>query len=309
MVFKHSPEVVSRTGLIGSASGWGAQRCATEKGPTFMQNWGLTRALNKEHLPSYWARIITPSKTSSELTIPLGEERLPFILPTLEKLATSIQSLMNQNEFPCAIGGDHVMALGTFSGAIDFLQAKENFGLIWIDAHMDSHTPQTTPSYAYHGMPVAALLGYGDSLLTNFLFKGPKIRPEHLVLIGVRSFEPEEKTLLESLGVRIFYCEEVKKKGFSSILQESFSHVAASTKGFGVSIDLDAFDPKHAPGVGSPVEQGLLPAEVIPYLHFIRDHPKFKVLELTEFNPDLDSKDLTAHLIIALLKEILPKTL
>ena len=297
-----------RTGLVGSASGWGAQVRETAQGPLIMQERNLASNLNKHHISSYWATILHPNATVDDLDIPPGEQTLPFIIPHLEKLSNEIQNLMKGEEFPCALGGDHVMGVGTFSGAIKHLDAQENFGLIWVDAHMDAHTPKTSPSNAYHGMPLASLLGYGEPQLANLSQKGAKIRPQDLALIGIRSFEAEEEELLKRLNVKVFYCEDVLARGFESVIQEALAHVSKHTKAFGVSIDLDAFDPKHAPGVGSPEAGGLIPKDVLPYLHYVRDHPRFAALEVTEFNPERDEGDLTATLIEDILKEILPRS-
>ncbi|HBN23117.1 MAG TPA: arginase [Holosporales bacterium] len=296
-----------RTGLVGSASGWGAQIRETAQGPLIMQERNLTSKLNKHHISSYWTTILHPNAKADEIDIPPGEQTLPLIIPHLEKLSKAIQTLMKDGEFPCALGGDHVMGVGTFSGAIKHLDAQENFGLIWVDAHMDAHTPKTSPSNAYHGMPVASLLGYGEPQLANLTQSGAKIRPQDLALVGIRSFEPAEEELLKRLNVKIFYCDDVLERGFETIIQEAISHVSQHTKAFGVSIDLDAFDPKHAPGVGSPETDGLIPAQTLPYLHYVRNHPRFAALEITEFNPERDEENLTATLIEDILKEILPR--
>jgi arginase len=272
-----------------------------------MQNRGITELLQRDFISSAWAAMVHPDRSAEEIDIPLGPETLAFIVPQLEKLAEAVQNTIHRQEFPCALGGDHVMGVGTFSAAADALGAKENFGLIWIDAHMDSHTPETSPSQAYHGMPVASLLGYGDPQLANLVSAGRKVRPEHLILIGIRSYEPQEKALLDKLGVKIFYCEQVKTLGFNNIIQESLAYLEERVPYFGVSIDLDAFDPVFAPGVGSPEPNGLIPTDVLPYLNLIRNSPSFAALEVTEFNPERDQKEMTAQLIEQILKQILPR--
>ena len=296
-----------RTGFIGSASGWGAQVRETEAGPVVMHERNLTDVLHGSHVSSYWTAMIHPDKKASELDVPPGAQTLPLIVPHLENLAASIEGLVNKGEFPCALGGDHVMGVGTFSGAIKALDAQENFGLIWIDAHMDSHTPETSPSSAYHGMPVASLLGYGEPQLVNLSQPGAKIRPQDLVLVGIRSFEPEEEALLQKLNVKVYYCDEVNERGFDVVIQEALEHVSQNTKAFGVSIDLDAFDPQFAPGVGSPEKDGMVPSQTLPHLHYVRNHSQFAALEVTEFNPQQDRDDLTAVLVEDILKEILPR--
>lgn len=297
---------IRQTALIGSASGWGAQVRATEKGPEYLRSSTLLEGLADHHIDAFWADIIYPEKKASELLLPNGLETLKFIVPQLEKLAGRVDQSIRDHNFPTCIGGDHVMAVGTFSGAVKGLDAQENFGLIWVDAHMDSHTPQTSPSQAYHGMPVAALLGHGEEKLVNLHGTGAKIRPSDLVMIGIRSFEDGELNLLKRLGVKVYYCPEVLNRGFEAVIQEAIAQVTQNTKAFGISIDLDAFDPKYAPGVGSPSHEGLNPAEVLPHLHYVRNHGKFAAMEITEFNPDQDRDNLTETLVKSLLKELLP---
>lgn len=302
----HQQPTIKQTALIGSASGWGAQLRSTEKGAEFMKKSQLLASLTNKEIEAFWSDVVLPTKRAFELDLPSGPKTLPYIIPQLESLAKRVDQAINNKQFPTAIGGDHVMAVGTFSGAIKALDARENFGLIWIDAHMDAHTPATSPSYAYHGMPVASLLGHGEEALVNLYGPGPKIRPQDLVLIGIRSFESGELHFLRESGVKVYYCPEVLSRGFEGIIQEAIAHVSKNTKAFGVSIDLDAFDPKYAPGVGSAEPHGLIPQDVLPHLHHVRSNSKFSALEITEFNPDLDHDNLTADLIKNLLQELLP---
>ncbi len=296
-----------KTSLIGSASGWGAQVRATENGPVYMKNKTLEKLLNNQGIYTNWTDMVHAEKTYTEISIPPGPQTLPLIEQQLTNLATAVHNAMQQNTFPCAIGGDHAMGIGTFSGAIEYLNAKQEFGLIWIDAHMDAHTPSTSPSQAFHGMPVATLMGYGEKKLTNLLSAGPKINPRDIVLIGIRSYEPEEKELLNTLGVKVFYCGEINKISFAQIIKQAILHVTQHTKAFGVSIDLDAFDPQFDPGVGSPEPNGLNPDHVLPYLYLLRENSKFQALEITELNPELDQDNKTANLLEKILIETLPR--
>jgi len=205
------------------------------------------------------------------------------------------------------IGGDHAVAVGTWAGVTHNLGAKEKFGLIWMDAHMDAHTMKTTPSQAYHGMPLVVLLGHGVSSLLNLLNKGPVLRPEHVCLIGIRSYEDGEAALLNRLGVRIYFMEEVNERGFEVVLQEALQIVKTGTEGFGLSIDLDGFDPQDAPGVGSPELHGLRAQEVLPALSLIQNDATFKALEIVEYNPNRDESGKTLLLMRDLLLKLLPK--
>ncbi len=156
-------------------------------------------------------------------------------------------------------------------------------------------------------MPLAILLVYGDHSLVNLLEKGPMLNPRHVCLIGVRSYEEGEATLLHRLGVRIYFMKEVEERGFKAVFEEALDLVKKGTKGFGLSIDLDAFDPQEAPGVGSPVPLGLKAGEVISALPLVQNDPAFKALEIVEYNPDRDKDGKTLVLMRNLLLNLLPK--
>jgi arginase len=291
--------------FIGAASGWGAQVRGTEKGPEALYTSGALSSLSQ---PWIWKETIFPSKSSKDIHLPPGVMTFPYVEDICRRLALSVEDTLQSHRFPVVIGGDHAIAAGTWAGVTKQLQAKEKFGLIWIDAHMDAHTMETSPSHAYHGMPLAALLGYGDPLLVNILEKGPALNPQHICLIGVRSYEEGECLLLESLGVRIYYMDEVEKRGFQAVLSEALHHVKQETQGFGVTFDLDSLDPQDAPGVGTPAPHGLRANEVLSALSLIQQDPQFKALEIVEYNPELDKDNKTLNLLKDLLLKLLPQS-
>ena len=175
-------------------------------------------------------------------------------------------------------------------------------GLIWFDAHMDSHTHETTPSHNIHGMPLAALLGQGVPQLTHILTTQAKLLPQNIVLIGARSYEDEEHALLQRLKVRIFYMEEILQRGIGPVLSEAIDHVTKNTAGFGISIDIDGIDPIDAPGVGVPEADGVNAAEFLNSLELIRNHPAFLAAEIVELNPSLDIEGKTVKLAADMIK-------
>ncbi len=294
---------MNQVGFIGSASGWGAQIRETEKGPDTFQTSGVLDTLP---FAWNWRETYYPLKSAEDLNLPNGAITLPFIEDMCLRVSQSVNQTLNHNQFPIVIGGDHSIAVGTWGGVVSHFDAFQNFGLIWIDAHMDSHTPETSESQAYHGMPLAALLGYGASALVNISSKMPIYRPEHVCLIGVRSYEEGEADLLNRLGVRVYKMDEVQKRGFQDVLKEALALVNKGTEGFGVTIDLDAFDPTDAPGVGSPEPNGLSVKEVLPALSLIKKDPSFKALEIVEFNPNFDKNNKTLHLMRDLLIHLVP---
>jgi arginase len=170
---------------------------------------------------------------------------------------------------------------------------------------MDSHTPETSPSGALHGMPLACLLGYGITTLTGIGNHPPQLLPQHVCLIGVRSFEPAEAALLDHLKVRVFKMGEIRQRGIDAVITDALHIVLQDTAGFGISIDLDALDPREDPGVGSPVSDGLLGNELLTGLQSLQQHPALLGLELMEYNPHRDHDRVTANMALALAHKLL----
>lgn len=231
------------------------------------------------------------------------------VLPELQEitllLAQNIVEVVKQKELFCVIGGDHSSAIGTWSGAAHAVKNEGPLGLIWIDAHLDSHTPETSLTQNIHGMPVSHLLGLGLPALSHLLSSEIVMQPQHLCLIGIRSYEAGELALLKNLNVKVFFMDEVIEKGIDSILREALSYLRSQqVKHFGLSIDLDAFDPEDAPGVGCPEPNGMNAEMCVKALSGLHREPGFLGLELTEYNPILDIDAKTAKLITRLIHAV-----
>lgn len=284
--------------VIGASFGWGAGLKETELGPQVLKqldslNTKPWRTLLKANIPYSADKMLS------------YEERLIQVEEFAIRLAEQVIASVPMH-VPIVLGGDHSIAIGTWSAMVSAKNAQGNFGLIWIDAHMDSHTPQTTLSYNIHGMPLAVLLGHGESRLVNLGIPGAKLNPAHVVLIGVRSFEPGEEKLLKSLNVTIHYMDEVNKRGFKAVFEEAVKQVSDKTNGFGVSIDIDAFDPTIAPGTGAPEPNGILEVDaVVNGLIAIKDNEKFTALEIVEFDPTRDKNQKTVQVVEKLVNALL----
>ena len=283
--------------VIGAASGAGAPDPGSAAGPDALRRYHAFHDTPLQHVE--WDAI---------LRVPRREQDTPLhAVATLSaRLAAEVEAVLQAGHFPLVVGGDHSCAIGTWSGVHRALAARGPVGLIWIDAHMDSHTFATTPSGQIHGMPLAALLGHGDAALTAIAGSAAKLRPEHVCLIGVRSYEAGEAALLQRLGVRVFDMAEVRRRGLDAIFDEALALVRQGTAGFGVSVDLDALDPEEEPGVGSPVPGGLRRSELAGALSRLRGDPAFVAMEIAEYNPRRDRDHATADAAGALVDAITP---
>jgi arginase len=287
-----------KVALIGAASGWGAGFRQTENGPPALRDMGLARSVRDAGIDAAWSAMIEPSRFWREHPELERTHVFEEVAELNGALCRAVCEAMGEGRFPVVIGGDHSIAMGTWGGVARGLERKP-FGLLWFDAHLDAHTVATTPSMNPHGMPAAVLLGHGEP---NFLaIGGGALRPEHLCYIGARSFEPGEQALLEDLGVRIFYMDEVRRRGLGKVVDEALAIVSEGTVGFGMTIDLDGFDPTDAPGIGLKEPNGLRRGEMLTALGEIARRPDLRALELVEYIPEFDEGMRTAHLVRDLL--------
>lgn len=288
--------------FIGYACGAGAKEHACFKGPTALRHYGIVKFLQDQGINAHWQDIYHLEKEKEQ-----SHSDLKVIRNYCRHLAKQTQHAIEEDHIPVTIGGDHSMAIGTWSGVAKGLDAEGDLGLIWFDAHMDAHTEETTPSGAIHGMPLACLLGYGKKSLTKLCGCTPVLNPEHVCLIGVRSFENGEAKLLETLGVRIFFIEEVQARGPVAVIKDALAIAKRARAGFGVSLDLDALDPSVVPGTGSKEKNGIYLEEMLEMLELISREKSLRAFELAEFHPALDDEHKTAKLICVLLKTALSK--
>jgi ornithine--oxo-acid transaminase len=268
---------------IGVASALGAPAAGCDSGPDALHRAGLCSVIAHNGLAATWPVMLHPELSSAAL----GH--------LLAAVADATEAALRAGERPLVIGGDHAMAAGTWRGVGRAL--GEAPGLIWIDAHLDAHTPASSPSGNAHGMPLAALFGLGDPQLVEI--SGPPLDPRRTVVIGVRSYEPAEVACLGELGVRWYGMEEIEERGIEEVLAEARRLVGNGP--WGVSLDLDALDPLPAPGVSTPVADGLLPEELLPGLRGILRERDCVALEIAEYNPLADPDGRTARLVLELL--------
>jgi arginase len=274
--------------LIGAAWGLGGPEPGCGEAPAALIPL-IADEFQRCGVPVEAGPILSPSRT---------ERRRQLAVSKLcGLLASAVADSVQRGRLPCVLGGDHSCAGGTWTGVAR--ATKGDLGLVWIDAHMDAHTPRTSHTGRLHGMPLAWLLGEDDDPLYG-LTTGV-IEPKHVALIGVRSFEPEEKARLEHLGVRVVYMEEVARRGIGSVLDEALAIATRGTKAFGVSIDLDVVTPDEAPAVGTPVPDGVSGADLGRALQGIGERSNLAAIELVEYTPRLDPTGRTARVAVDLL--------
>lgn len=284
--------------IIGAASCVGAPDPACSEGPD---------ALHHHHV--FHTTPLQQVAWDAVLRLPRSNPGTPLtaIAALCTRLAAEVESVLHDGDFPLVVGGDHSCAIGTWSGVHRALSDRGPIGLIWVDAHMDSHTFATSPSGQIHGMPLACLLGQGDSALTAIGGSEAKLQPAHVCLIGVRSYEAGEAELLHRLGVRIFDMADIQRRGLNAVFDEALAIARQGTAGFGISVDLDVLDPVDAPGVGSPVPHGLHRDELAEVLSHLRGDPAFVAMEIAEYNPRRDRGHATADVVGALVDAITPQ--
>ena len=288
--------------IVGFPMDLGADRRGVDMGPSALRIAGL-----KEKLEILGYKIID----SGDVIIQIKEKQkitnpklkyLEEILKTSKTLAGRVENVLGKGHFPLCIGGDHSMALGTIAGIASYCKKHRlKLGVIWIDAHSDMNTDETSPSGNIHGMPLAASLGLGYNKLVNFLGIKPKIKPENCTLIGIRSIDNPEKDNIRMLNVPVYTMTDIDKMGIHRIIVKVLKQFKEKVDHIHVSLDLDSVDPSIAPGVGTPVPGGLSYREAHLLMESIAECGCMSSLEVSEVNPILDDKNKSAIFAVDLI--------
>lgn len=284
--------------LIAAEVGEGASDGGCKWGAAALRERGIQQALAATGRTVTWGDTITAQPL-------LANSRLDAVEVFSEQLAASVEKTLRNGKQPLVLGGDHSCAAGTWSAVAQFLRPTGRLGLVWIDAHLDAHTPHTSDSQAPHGMPLAALLGYGSDGMAAVYGWRRKLLPHNVVVIGARSYEPAEAELLAALMVRVMTMEEVLDRSFATCFEEARALVKQDTIGWGLTLDLDGLDPLDAPGTGTPVETGIRLADALQVLAGCGQDPAFVAMELAEYNPLRDFGGRTAQAAIQLACAVL----
>ena len=226
---------------------------------------------------------------------------LKEITATCTKSAELVMKTLEAGKVPLVLGGDHSVAAGTVAGVAEFYRKQnQKIGLIWIDAHSDMNTPETSPSGNVHGMPLAAIMGLGPNELGNIFNFSPKIHSENCVLVGIRDVDAHEKENIRRAGVEVFTMRDIDERGMRTVMEEALRMAGRGTAGYHVSLDMDWIDPEDAPGVGTPVWGGATYREAHLAMEIISDHGRMLSMEIVEVNPVIDEHNQTADLAVEL---------
>ena len=236
---------------------------------------------------------------------PYGEKKARYlgeISEICKGLAETVQKALDEDLFPLVLGGDHSIAVGTVAGAAaHFNKQSKRIGLIWLDAHGDMNTPDTSPSGNVHGMPLAAIMGSGPSELTGLGGIVPMVEPRNVSLVGIRDLDAKERRFVKESGVHVFTMRDIDERGMREVMAEALRFAGDDTAGVAVSLDMDFVDPADAPGVGTPVRGGVTYREAHLALEMVADTRLMVSFELVEVNPVIDLHNTTATLGVELV--------
>jgi arginase len=295
-----------RVSVIGVPMDLGADRRGVDMGPSAIRYAGLGTELERLGVAvEDRGNILVPTPESR----PKPTEHLKYIdeiAAACRELKRAVAAVVAQGGFPLVLGGDHSIAIGTIAGAAT---AGPPVGVIWIDAHGDFNTADTSPSGNIHGMPFAVSCGVGDPRLLEARDGAPIADPRRSVLVGARTLDSGEKALIRKAGVTVFTMTDIDKEGMRSIMERSLGIASAGGAGVHISFDLDAIDPTWAPGVGTPYPGGLTYREAHLAMEMAYESGRVASAEFVEVNPILDGENRTAAMAVGLIGSLLGRSI
>jgi arginase len=298
----------SQIAIIGVPLDMGADRRGVDMGPSAVRVACLNSKLTAL---GYKVDDLGNVPVTQPETQPEGSPRAKYlsqITETCTRLATMVDEALGRGETPLVLGGDHSIAVGTVAGvSINQQRQQKKIGLIWIDAHADMNTPESSPSGNIHGMPLACCMGLGPEELTHIGGFSPKVDPKNVALVGIRSVDELEREYVQRSGVRAFTMRDIDERGLRGVMEEAIAVASGGTAGFHVSLDMDAMDPTEAPGVGTPVRGGLSYREAHLAMETLCDSGSMLSMEVVEVNPVIDEVNRTGLLAVELVLSAMGK--
>ena len=288
----------------------GAGRRGVDMGPSAIHLAGLVpalTALGHQVMESFDVEVVGPELMDPGLP---NARFLTQITDVCARLADRVEQHLDLGHFPVVLGGDHSVAIGTISGlARHWRRRGESIGVVWVDAHTDMNTPESSPSGNIHGMPLAVLLGRGHPSLVGIAGDQPALDPRKVCVIGARDVDSSERKIVADLGVRVYTMSELDDRGTAACVREAIAIASEGTVGVHLSFDLDGVDPEHAPGVGTQVPGGLSLRESHLVCEKLAQTGKLLGIEMVELNPVLDHQNVTGRLAVWLILSALGKTI
>jgi arginase len=302
------PGAGRRVSILGVPLGFGSSMAGVDIGPAALRVARLNQRiaqLGYEVRDLGDMRIARPEALTEAAEKP---KHLREISQACADLSVEVHNMLTAGEIPLTLGGDHSIAIGSISGVSSFFREREEqVGLIWFDAHADMNTPDTSPSGNIHGMPLAALLGYGAPELTNIAGFAPKLDPKFCAHIGAREIDQGERELIRQLGIRFFTMREIDERGIAACMDDAIAIASRAPAGYCVTFDIDALDPGDAPGSGTLVRGGMTYRESHLAMEKIAEAGGMRSLEVVEINTALDINNRTAELGVELILSALGK--
>jgi arginase len=287
--------------VIGVPLDLGQSRRGVDMGPSAVRVAGLEARLEElGHIVEDGGNVAVAIPEQKTVGDP-NAKYLKEITATCTKLADLVLKSLDAGVVPLVLGGDHSVAAGTVAGVSEFYRRQnQRVGLIWIDAHTDINTPESSPSGNVHGMPLAAITGLGPPELSHIYNFSPKVSPDNCVLVGVRDIDAVEKENVRRAGIEVFTMRDIDERGMRTVMEEALRAAGRGTIGYHVSLDMDWIDPEDAPGVGTPVRGGATYREAHLAMEIIADHGRMLSFEIVEVNPVIDEHNRTAVLAVEL---------
>ena len=288
--------------IIGVPMDLGASRRGVDMGPSALRVAGLQARIKQL---GHQVEDIGNISVKQPEEMSYGEKRAKYlaeIADACKDLAVMVEKSLEESMLPVVLGGDHSIAAGTLSGvAAHFKKKEKKIGLVWLDAHGDINTPESSPSGNVHGMPLAAAMGYGATELVELQGFKPKVEPQNISLVGIRDLDSQEKKLAKKSGVHVFTMRDIDERGMREVMSDALKYAMDDTDGISVSLDMDFVDPSDAPGVGTPVRGGVTYREAHLAMEMLADTEAMVSLEVVEINPVIDEHNRTALLGVELV--------
>ena len=288
--------------IIGVPMDLGQSRRGVDMGPSALRGAGLQASIKKLGLQ---VEDIGNLSVKQPEEMPVGEKRAKYlqeIAETCGDVAATAEKSLIEGFLPLVLGGDHSIAAGVAAGIANyFRKEKKQIGYLWLDAHGDMNTPESSPSGNVHGMPLAAIMGYGAPELVDLLGFKPKAEPGNIVIVGARDLDAQERKIVKRSGIHVFTMRDIDERGMREVMADALKYAMDDTAGIAVSLDMDFVDPADAPGVGTPVRGGVTYREAHLAMEMIADTESMVSLEVVEINPILDEHNRTALLGVELV--------